>query len=345
MGAESGLALDYRLGKKARTTMDIDLAGPGGEDAATTDLLATGELDLGDHFSFTIERTAKLDQLVEGSAVRYHVRADLAGRLFEEFLLDVGFDFPTGWEPETLHGPDLLAFADIEPVEAPSLPLELQIAEKVHAYTRGYGQSGIASTRVKDLVDLALIASGDPLTEAAAALKRDPGLRLQLVLGGAAFLGGFNERAPLRYTLIVPRQAPIQRGLAQAYDLIRAAPSRFFGAMPRDSVAMSGASRLLFDAALWPTRAGELRDPDHWLRAALAMAEIADILAFAQRLDSDRATARAGYFAEAFGRSDIAASLADLHPKAAVRLGDPAGPLHARDTRFGVRDHLGVAGA
>jgi hypothetical protein len=156
---KGGLALDYRLGTKARTTMDIDLAGLGGEDAAAADLLATGELDLGDHFSFTIERTAKLDQLVEGSAVRYHVRAELAGRLFEEFLLDVGLDFPTGWEPETLHGPDLLGFADIEPLEAPSLPLELQIAEKVHAYTRGYGQSGIASTRVKDLVDLALIAS------------------------------------------------------------------------------------------------------------------------------------------------------------------------------------------
>ncbi len=156
---KGGLALDYRLGTRARTTMDIDLAGSGGEDAATADLVATQELDLGDHFSFAIERTAKLDQLVEGSAVRYHVRADLAGRLFEEFLLDVGFDFPSGWEPETLHGPDLLAFADIAPVEAPALPLELQIAEKVHAYTRGYGQSGMASTRVKDLVDLALIAS------------------------------------------------------------------------------------------------------------------------------------------------------------------------------------------
>ena len=75
----------------------------------------------------------------------------------------MGFDFPTGWEPETLHGPDLLAFADIAPVEAPSLPLELQIAEKVHAYTRGYGRSGMASTRVKDLVDLALIASASQL--------------------------------------------------------------------------------------------------------------------------------------------------------------------------------------
>jgi hypothetical protein len=59
-----------------------------------------------------------------------------------------------------LNGPDLLSFADIEPVAAPSLPLELQVAEQVHAYTRGYGQSGTASTRVKDLVDLALISSG-----------------------------------------------------------------------------------------------------------------------------------------------------------------------------------------
>jgi Nucleotidyl transferase AbiEii toxin, Type IV TA system len=125
---KGGLALDYRLGAKARTTMDVDVAGRGGEDATTADLLATGELDLGDHFSFAIERTTKLDQLVEGPAVRYHVRADLAGRLFEEFNLDVGFDFPVGWKPETLNGPDLLSFADIEPVVAPSLPLEVQVA-------------------------------------------------------------------------------------------------------------------------------------------------------------------------------------------------------------------------
>ena len=37
-----------------------------------------------------------LDPLAEGSASRYHVRADLAGRLFEEFVLDVGLDFPSG---------------------------------------------------------------------------------------------------------------------------------------------------------------------------------------------------------------------------------------------------------
>lgn len=42
------------------------------------------------------------------------------------------------------------------------MPLEFQIAEKVHAYTRRYGDR-TPSTRVKDLVDLALIATeGSP---------------------------------------------------------------------------------------------------------------------------------------------------------------------------------------
>lgn len=230
---KGGLALDYRLGAKARTTMDIDLAGPGGEDAATADLLATQELDLGDHFSFAIERTAKLDQLVEGSAVRYHVRADLAGRLFEEFLLDVGFDFPTGWEPEKLHGPDLLAFADIAPLEVPSLPLELQIAEKVHAYTRGYGQSSMASTRVKDLVDLALIASASPLNadRLSRALRETFGRRDRHELPGALPRPPADWRVPYaRLATEVGLAAELARGYALAARLLDPALSGDLGA-------------------------------------------------------------------------------------------------------------------
>ena len=44
--------------------------------------------------------------------------------------------------------------ADIEPIVAPTLPLELQVAEKVHVYTRNYGDSGATSTRVKDLIEV-----------------------------------------------------------------------------------------------------------------------------------------------------------------------------------------------
>jgi hypothetical protein len=52
---------------------------------------------------------------------------------------------------------DLLGFAGIEPVEVDAVPLELQVAEKLHAYTRTY-EGGRTSTRPKDLVDLALIS-------------------------------------------------------------------------------------------------------------------------------------------------------------------------------------------
>lgn len=156
---KGGLAFDYRFGTRARTTKDMDLAGAAGEEVATSDLLAAADLGMDDYFSFSIERTAKLDQLVEGAAVRYHVRANLGARRFEDFVVDIGFDLPPGWEPELLIAPDLLSFAGIDPVAAPSLPLEVQVAEKVHAYTRGYGADGVGSTRVKDIVDLALVAS------------------------------------------------------------------------------------------------------------------------------------------------------------------------------------------
>ena len=68
----------------------------------------------------------------------------------------MGFTDPLRWRPERLRGADLLGFAGIEPAEVPALPLEQQVAEKVHAYTRTYG-GGQASSRVKDLVDLVLV--------------------------------------------------------------------------------------------------------------------------------------------------------------------------------------------
>lgn len=155
---KGALALDYRFGDRARTTRDVDLAVAGDEASATADLLAAQAADLGDFFSFAIERTGTLDPVTDDPAVRYHVVAELAGRTFDEFVLDVGFDPPAGVEPDRLHGPDLLTFASIDPVVVPALPLEFAAAEKVHAYTRAYGDRMLGSTRVKDLVDLVLIA-------------------------------------------------------------------------------------------------------------------------------------------------------------------------------------------
>ncbi len=156
---KGALALDYRFGDRARTTKDIDLANTGDEASATNELLAAQAVDLGDFFGFAIERTSALERLAEGTAVRYHVRAELAGRVFDEFLLDVGFDPPTGIELDRLHGPDLLVFAEITPVEVAAIPIEFHVAEKLHAFSRVYSVGSIVSTRVKDLVDLVLIAA------------------------------------------------------------------------------------------------------------------------------------------------------------------------------------------
>jgi len=154
---KGGFALQLRMSDRARTTRDIDLAWQAHENELLDRLIEATIEDLGDFFSFRVERTtADPDRM--GGAHRFRVGASLAGRLFETFLLDVGeWDGPTTGQPEALTTPDLLGFAGIEPVRVPAIPLTRQVAEKLHAYTRRY-EGGRVSSRPKDLVDLALIA-------------------------------------------------------------------------------------------------------------------------------------------------------------------------------------------
>jgi hypothetical protein len=158
---KGGFALDLRLAARARSTKDVDIEWRAEEDELTDALLDAAEQDAGDFFVFAIERTeTPADRL--GGAYRFRVSASLAGRHFEDFLLDVGLRTGDATGVETVRTDDLLIFAGIEPIEIPAISLELQIAEKLHAYTRSY-EGGRASTRVKDLVDLALIAELSPL--------------------------------------------------------------------------------------------------------------------------------------------------------------------------------------
>jgi hypothetical protein len=170
---KGGLALDFRLGSRARSTVDMDLGRHDDETATRADFDAAQETDLGDYFEFDIVRTALLDEADVAGAIRYRVRASLAGRRFEDFVVDVGFS-ETIEERDEIDGPDLLTFADLPQIRVPTLPLSLHIAEKVHAYTRRYGEERRPSTRVKDLVDLVLISTISELSarEIRAALDR-----------------------------------------------------------------------------------------------------------------------------------------------------------------------------
>lgn len=153
---KGGFALDLRLTARARSTKDIDIEWRAGEEELLDALLDAASHDAGDFFAFAIERAGVPEDRLGGSH-RFRVSASLAGRPFETFLLDVGFRADDGLTTETLRTEDLLGFAGIEPVEVDAIPLELQVAEKLHAYTRTY-EGGRASTRPKDLIDLALIS-------------------------------------------------------------------------------------------------------------------------------------------------------------------------------------------
>jgi hypothetical protein len=164
---KGALALDFRFKATSRPTKDMDLGRADDEDAAIEDFTAAQELVLDDFFSFAVRRTDDLDDAGDFRAIRFHVTAELAGRVFDQFVVDVGFVDSISTKPEEIETSDLLSFAGIEPIRVPALPLPQHIAEKLHAYTRNYGESGRASTRPKDLVDILLIAGYERVDAAA----------------------------------------------------------------------------------------------------------------------------------------------------------------------------------
>lgn len=153
---KGGFALDLRLAAGARSTRDIDVEWHGERDDMLDLLLDSASLDLGDYFVFTLADTGIAPERL-GSSRRFQVRAALAGRPFEAFPLDLAFRDDPLPAVEHLTTSSLLSFAGIPPVQVDAIPLEVHVAEKLHAYTRRY-EGDRPSTRVKDLVDLALIA-------------------------------------------------------------------------------------------------------------------------------------------------------------------------------------------
>jgi Nucleotidyl transferase AbiEii toxin, Type IV TA system len=163
---KGGFALELRLRGRARATKDVDLEWQTDGEELLDALIDAAEHDAGDYFTFLVERTGPSPDRLGGSQ-RFRVSAALAGRPFEQhFLLDIAPREDTDRETVHLTTPSLLAFAGIEPVTIAAIPLERHLAEKLHAYTRTF-DDGRENTRVKDLIDLALIAELEQLDAAA----------------------------------------------------------------------------------------------------------------------------------------------------------------------------------
>ncbi len=145
---KGGVALQWRLGNRARTTQDVDLAFIPGKADLHALLVQAASYRLNDGFAFEVQPSRR-------HTGRFTVHCSLAGRRFESFHVDVGTEDILALPPERLRPPALLAFAGIEPSPIWVYPVAQQIAEKVHAYTYPYP----VPSRVKDWVDLALLAT------------------------------------------------------------------------------------------------------------------------------------------------------------------------------------------
>lgn len=157
---KGGVALEYRLSAPlARATQDLDISTQATLDDFTGTLRTATRLDLHDFFRFSVD--SEPQPVVDGvNAYRFRLRVHLGGRRFEDLRLDVGFSDPPIVTAEIVTAPALLGFANVPPPRIPTIPAEYHIADKLHAYTRRHGLHGeIESSRVKDLIDLALIAS------------------------------------------------------------------------------------------------------------------------------------------------------------------------------------------
>ncbi len=137
-----------------RASVDLDADHVRGATAARADLERAIAEDLGDHFAFAIVDVEELREGGVSLAMRYRIECSLGGRPFEPLQVDVTVTPPDPWDAEPAQRPGLLADLGLGPVDVLVVPLERQLAEKLHAYTRQYDG---ATTRARDLVDFILV--------------------------------------------------------------------------------------------------------------------------------------------------------------------------------------------
>jgi len=161
---KGGLVLEFRLAC-ARTTKDVDLRMMGASDNALDRLQEAGRLDLGDYMRFEVQPDAEHPEIqnewTHYDGFRFRAECRLAGMIYgRPFGVDVAFGDPLVGEPDLVVANDTLAFAGVSPPSLRLYPVVSHIAEKLHALTVPRPRP---NTRVRDLPDLALLATIGPI--------------------------------------------------------------------------------------------------------------------------------------------------------------------------------------
>jgi len=158
---KGGYALELRF-KAARSTVDIDLtvqrvaaSASGDQNQIVREMLqSAADISLGG-WCVIKDRPASMDLTAAPyGGARYPVEARMDERIFARFHLDAGVGDVVMRPLETIVCRDWLGFAGIESSRVLMIAREQQFAEKIHAYTL---PRDAANSRVKDLVDLALL--------------------------------------------------------------------------------------------------------------------------------------------------------------------------------------------
>jgi Nucleotidyl transferase AbiEii toxin, Type IV TA system len=173
---KGGMALEVRLGDRARSTRDLDLAvRQAGDDAATLRdhlIEALASDPEGDGFEFRVgpARTIDLDEAGR-AGWRFTVDARLDGRTFAGVRLDVVARTEEISTTDRITLRSMLAFAGFPDHEIEAVDPAQHFAEKLHAFTRPHGER--ANSRVKDLPDLLLLMDQGlaPTTELLATVR------------------------------------------------------------------------------------------------------------------------------------------------------------------------------
>ena len=177
---KGGYAMELRL-HAARTTKDIDLTLHDGtrlsknpakrREEVRVMLQEAAATHLDDFFEFLIgEGKEDLEGAPEGGS-RYPVVAQMDGRDFARFHVDVGIGDEVLEPLDIVTGRDWLGFGGVGPPSFPVISAEQQFAEKLHAYSLPRGER--ANTRTRDLIDMVLLIRSGKLgkTKTAVAVR------------------------------------------------------------------------------------------------------------------------------------------------------------------------------
>lgn len=159
---KGGIALLARL-PDARFTRDIDLARTHASvDDIIRDLEQALNIDIGDFFEFRVQPLSRILSGAHGGAT-VPVVAYLGPTEFVRFNVDIVTSVNMTSPPENIEPSASIDMPNLEKNAWRTYPIVDHIADKFAAIVETHGADGNASSRYRDLVDIALIATTQSL--------------------------------------------------------------------------------------------------------------------------------------------------------------------------------------